>query len=98
MFALFSEKFQIFVNEFFEFLKLTRMVRVNRLRWTGHAIRRPAEAPLKKVLKLDFVDGKRSRGWPQSSWKEAVDNNSIPLGIGKWQICTNSKNAAMTLA
>jgi len=31
-------------------------------------------------FKSDFVDGKRSRGCPKNSWKEAVDKNSI----GRW--------------
>jgi hypothetical protein len=33
-------------------------LQVNKLRWAEHVIRRPAEAPLNKVFKSDFVDGK----------------------------------------
>jgi len=62
---------------------------VNRLRWAGHVIRRPVEAPLNKVLKSDFVDGKRSRGQPKNSWREAVDRDSIALGIENWQTAAN---------
>ena len=44
-------------------------------------MRRPLEAPLNKIFKSDFVDGKRTRRRPNYSWKEAVDRNSIALGI-----------------
>jgi len=37
------------------------------------------------------VDGKRSRGRPKNSWKEAVDRDSIALGIGNWQTVANNR-------
>jgi hypothetical protein len=41
------------------------------------------EAPLFKVFKSEFVDEKRSYGRAKSPWKDAVDKESIALGIGK---------------
>ena len=32
-----------------------------------------------------FVDGKRLRGRPKNSWKEAVNRDGIAFGIGNWQ-------------
>lgn len=75
-----EELYQIF-NE----ADIVKRVKVNRLRWAGHVVRRPDEAPVRKVFQLDFVDGKRKRGRPKNTWKEAVDRDSIALGIGNWQ-------------
>ena len=49
------------------------------------------EAPLNKVLKSGFVDGKRSRWRSKNSWREAVDRDSIALGIGNWQTVANDR-------
>jgi hypothetical protein len=46
-----AELYQLF-NE----ADITKRVRVNRLRWTRHVIKRPSEVP---YFKSDFVDGKR---------------------------------------
>jgi hypothetical protein len=54
-------------------------------------VRRPAEAPLNKFFKADFVDGKRSRGRPKNSRKEAVDRDSKTLSIGDWQKLTSDE-------
>ena len=64
---------------------IIRRIKVNRLRWAGHVIRRPVEAPLNKVFKSDFVDGKRTRGRPKNSWIEDVDRDSIAFGIANWR-------------
>lgn len=48
-------------------------------------VRRPVEGSLNKVLKSDFVDGKRARGRPKNSWKEAIDRDSIAFDIGNWK-------------
>ena len=49
------------------------------------------EAPLVNVFKSDFVDGKRARGRPKNSWKEAVDRDSIAFGIGNWQAVASDR-------
>lgn len=41
---------------------IIRILQLNRLRWAGHVLRRPEEAPVQATLKADFNDGKRSRG------------------------------------
>ena len=43
--------------------------------------RRPEEAPINKIFKSHFEDGKRMCGRPNISWKEAVDRDSIAFGI-----------------
>jgi len=59
----------------------------------GHIIKRPAEAPLSNVFKSDLVDGKRSRGWAKNSWKEAVDRDSIVLGIENCQMVASDRES-----
>jgi len=81
-----AELYQLF-NE----ADIVRRIKVNRLRWAGHVVRRPVEAPINKVFKSDFVDGKRSRGRPKNSWKEAVDRDSIAFGIDNWQVGANDR-------
>jgi len=79
------------VYQLFKKADIVKRIKVNRLRWAGHVIRRPVEAPLNKVFKSDFVDGKRSRGRPKNSWKEAVDRDGIALGIGNWQTVASDR-------
>jgi hypothetical protein len=43
------------------------------------------EAVKASLFKVFFVDGKKSRGRPKISWKEAVDKDSITLGNGNRQ-------------
>ena len=49
------------------------------------------EAPLSKVFKSDFVDGRTARGRPKNSWKEAVDRDSIAFGFGNWQAVVSDR-------
>jgi len=79
------------VYQLFKEADIVKRIKVNRLRWAGHVIRRPVEAPVNKVFKSDFVDGKRSRGRPKNSWKEAVDRDGIALGIGNWQTVASDR-------
>ena len=70
---------------------IVRRIKVNRLRWAGHVVRRPIEAPINKVFKSDFLEGKRSRGRPKNTWKEAVDRDGNALGIGNWQTVASDR-------
>jgi hypothetical protein len=75
-------------NELYQCFKeadIVKRIKVSRLRWAGHVVRRPAEAPLRRVFNTNFVDGKRSRGRPKNSWIEAVERDSIAFGIMNWQ-------------
>ena len=50
-------------------------IRENRLRWFGHIRRRPMDAPIKKVEKIDFEQSKKLRGRPKMTWIEVVKND-----------------------
>jgi len=64
---------------------IATVLRVNRLRWAGHVIRRPIDAPVQKVTTSDFTEGKRSRGRPKSDWSGCVENDAKKLRICNWQ-------------
>ena len=64
---------------------IATILRVNRLRWAGHIIRRPASSAVQRVTNADFVDGKRSRGRPKSAWRSCVDMDARKVGIQNWQ-------------
>ena len=64
---------------------IIKSVKINRLRWAGHVIRRSENAPVLKIFKSDFMDGKRFRGRPKNTWKEAVDTDSAAFRIKNWQ-------------
>jgi Reverse transcriptase (RNA-dependent DNA polymerase) len=64
---------------------IVRILKINRVRWAGHVIRRPEDAPVHATLKADFNDGKRSRGRQKSSWIDNVDKDAEVLGIREWR-------------
>ena len=47
-------------------------MREHRLRWFGHVRRRPIDAPVKRVKKIDIEQGKELRGRPKMTWLEVV--------------------------
>ena len=47
-------------------------MRENRLRWFGHIGLRPTDAPVRRVEKIDIVQGKKLRGRPKMTWMEVV--------------------------
>ena len=47
-------------------------MRDNHLRWFGYIGRRPMDAPIKKVKKIDIEQGKKLRGRPKMTWMEVV--------------------------
>ena len=46
-------------------------MREHRLRWFGHVGRRPIDAPVRRVEKIDIEQGKKLRGRPMT-WLEVV--------------------------
>ena len=88
---LFKSRSNAELYQLFKEADIVKRVKINRLRWAGHVVRRPVEAPVNKVFQSNFVDGKRSRGRPKNSWREAVDRDSITLGLGNWQMVAEDR-------
>ena len=47
-------------------------MREHRLRWFGHVGRRPIDAPVRRVEKIDIEQVKKLRGRPKMTWLEVV--------------------------
>jgi Reverse transcriptase (RNA-dependent DNA polymerase) len=60
-------------------------VRLRRLAWAGHVVRREEDRPVQQTLRGEFRDGTRTRGRPKNSWMDAVDKDSAAFGLSNWQ-------------
>lgn len=60
-------------------------LRESRLRWFGHVVRRPSNAPVraceKIVLENASLGCRRGRGRPKKSWREAIKNDLKSLQL-----------------
>ena len=64
---------------------IAAVVKWRRLSWAGHVARREEDRPVQMALKGEFRDGKRTRGRPKNSWKEAVNSDCAKFGLNDWQ-------------
>jgi hypothetical protein len=64
---------------------IAAVIKHRRLSWAGHVVRRDENLPVHQAFKSDFHDGKRARGRPRNSWREAVDRDSAKYGLQNWQ-------------
>jgi endonuclease/exonuclease/phosphatase family metal-dependent hydrolase len=74
------ELYQIFRDS-----DIVATVKLRRLAWAGHVIRREEDRPVLLAFKGEFRDGKRSRGRPKNTWRESVDKDSASFGLKDWQ-------------
>ena len=47
-------------------------MRENRLRWFGHVRRRPTDAPVRRVERINLGQVKREHGRPKKTWMEVI--------------------------
>jgi hypothetical protein len=64
---------------------IVQVVKLRRLAWAGHVVRRDENHPVQRAFKGDFYDGSRKRGRPQNSWKADVDRDCATFGLQNWQ-------------
>ena len=57
-------------------------MRMNRLRWFGHVARREATHWLQRALNFP-VTGRRPRGRPRKTWREAIEEDAKTSGVGR---------------
>ena len=50
-------------------------MREHRLRWFGHVGRRPIDALVRRVKKIDIEQGKKLRGRSKMTWIEVIKND-----------------------
>ena len=47
-------------------------MRENRLRWFGHVQRKPTDAPVRRVERINLWQVKRAQGRPKKTWMEVI--------------------------
>jgi len=47
-------------------------MRENRLRWFDHVRRRPTDAPVRRVERINLGKVKRAQGRPKKTWTEVI--------------------------
>ena len=60
------------IRSLVEVVLIENKMRENRLRWFGHVGRRPIDALVRRVEKIDIEQGKILRGRPKITWIEVV--------------------------
>ena len=58
----------------------SKKITERKLIWYGHVMRRDGEHILRKVLRTD-IPGKRKRGRPKTSWKDACQRDLQSIGL-----------------
>ncbi len=57
-------------------------MRVNRLRWLGHVLRKDPADWVRKCMDYE-VEGKRPRGRPEKTWKELAEKDMVARGLSQ---------------
>ena len=61
--------------------KWSKTIKGRRLRWLGHLMRLPAEAPVKLCLVESLKHAKKPRGHPVTTWLQVVKKDLVDLGV-----------------
>jgi hypothetical protein len=69
----------------FKDVDILRTVKLRRLDWAGHVVRREDNHPLQRAFRGSFEEGKRKRGRPQNTWKQGVESDRESFGLRNWQ-------------
>jgi exonuclease III len=69
----------------FRDVDIVRTVKLRRLEWAGHVVRREDNHPLQRAFRGSFEEGKRKRGRPQNTWKQGVESDCESFGLRNWQ-------------
>ena len=58
-------------------------MRENRLRWFGHVRRRPTDAPVRRVERINLGQVKRAHGRPKKTWMEVIRQDIEAKGLSE---------------
>jgi len=61
-------------------------IKINRLKWAGHAIRMEEQSATRRVL-VAVVEGRRKRGRPKLRWEDGVMEDAKKLEGEKLEEC-----------
>jgi hypothetical protein len=68
----------------FNDVDIIERIKINRLRWAGHVIRRENEEIIKRIM-LAKPEGKRKKGRPRMRWMDGVKKVLRNLGVVIWK-------------
>jgi len=57
--------------------------RENRLRWFGHVRRRPTDAPVRRVDRINLGQVKRAQRRPKETWMEVIQQDIEAKGLSE---------------
>jgi hypothetical protein len=60
------------------------IIKINRLRWAGHVIRRENEEIIKRII-LVKLEGKRKKGRLRMGWVDGMEKGLRNLGVVNWK-------------
>ena len=69
---------------------ITTVIRIGRLRWYGHAMRKCDDKWMKKCMEY-IVEGRRPVGRPRRTWLESVEADMAELEIDREEVHDRKK-------
>lgn len=63
---------------------ITRHIKVQRLRWAGHIMRRKPTAMIRRVTEWIPI-WPRNKGRPRKRWRDALEEDTKALGVRDWK-------------
>ena len=54
---------------------IEKKMRENHLRWFGHVRRKPTDAPIRRVERINLGQVKRAQGTPKKTWMEVIQQD-----------------------
>jgi len=67
-------------------------IKINRLKWAGHAIRMEEQSPTRRVL-VAVVEGRRQWGRPKLRWEDGVMEDTRKLGERNWRNAARNRDS-----
>jgi hypothetical protein len=72
------------IHSLFNDADIIKRIKINRLRWAGHVIRRENEEIEEKIM-LVKPEGKMKKGRPRMRWMDGVEKVFRNLGVVNWK-------------
>jgi hypothetical protein len=70
---------------------IIKRIKINRVRWAGHVIRRENEE-ITNIIMLVKPEGKRKKGRPRMRWVDGVKKALRNLGVVNWKSKAQERN------
>jgi hypothetical protein len=84
MLRLFGKRYNKGLYSLFNDVDIIKRIKINRLRWAGHVIRRGNEKIIKRLI-IVKPEGKRKKGRPRMRWIDGVEKDLRSLGVVNWK-------------